>query len=154
MSANNSHSNHQLKLNQTLDTLHGVGPRMLPKLKKLGLVTIEDALYHLPIRYEDRRQLKTINQLRDNQQEVFVGSVLASGETVTTRSRRRIYEVIVGDSSGKIALKWFRYRKPWLQKRFPVGQKAIFIGEIKRFAAIREIHHPDSELLSSDQHNK
>ncbi len=151
MSANNSQSNHQLKLNQTLDTLHGVGPRMLPKLKKLGLVTVEDALYHLPIRYEDRRQLKTINQLRDNQQEVFVGSVLASGETVTTRSRRRIYEVIVGDNSGKISLKWFRYRKPWLQKRFPVGQKAIFIGEIKRFAAIREIHHPDSELLSSSQ---
>lgn len=139
------------ELDKKLDILHGVGPRMLPKLQKLGLNTIEDALYHLPIRYEDRRQLKTINQLTDNQQEVFVGTVLASGETVTSRSRRGIYEVIVGDSSGKISLKWFRYRKPWLQKRFPLGQKAIFIGEVKRFAAIREMHHPDSELLRDDQ---
>ena len=139
------------ELDKKLDALHGVGPRMLPKLQKLGLNTIEDALYHLPIRYEDRRQLKAINQLTDNQQEVFVGTVLVSGETVTSRSRRRIYEVIVGDSSGKISLKWFRYRKPWLQKRFPLGQKAIFIGEVKRFAAIREIHHPDSELLRDDQ---
>ena len=139
------------ELDKKLDALHGVGPRMLPKLQKLGLNTIEDALYHLPIRYEDRRQLKSINQLTDNQQEVFVGTVLASGETVTSRSRRRIYEVIVGDSSGKVSLKWFRYRKPWLQKRFPIGQQAIFIGEVKRFAAIREIHHPDSELLRDGQ---
>ncbi len=139
------------QLDKKLDILHGVGPRMLPKLQKLGLNTIEDALFHLPGRYEDRRQFKTINQLTDNQQEVFVGSVLASGENATTRSRRKIYEVIVGDASGKISLKWFRYRKPWLQKRFPLGQKAVFIGEVKRFAALREIHHPDSELLDADQ---
>ena len=145
-----THDRHH-ELNKKLDTLHGVGPRMVPKLQKLGLNTIEDALYHLPLRYEDRRQLKSINQLTDNQQEVFVGTVLASGESATTRSRRKIYEVIVGDSGGKIALKWFRYRKPWLQKRFPIGQKAIFIGEVKRFAAIREIHHPDSELLDDQQ---
>ena len=147
----NSSLNHHVNLNKKLDNLHGVGPRMLPKLQKLGLQTIEDALYHLPIRYEDRRQFKKISQLTDNQQEVFVGSVLVSGETVTSRSRRTIYEIIVGDDSGKISLKWFRYRKPWLQKRFPVGQQAIFIGEIKRFAAIREIHHPDSELISPGQ---
>jgi len=139
------------ELDKKLDVLHGVGPRMLPKLQKLGLSTIEDALYHLPTRYEDRRQLKLINQLSDNQHEVFVGTVLASGESVTSRSYRKIYEVIVGDSSGKVTLKWFRYRKPWLKKRFPLGQKAIFIGEVKRFAVIREIHHPDSELLHDDQ---
>jgi len=50
-------------LTRKLDTLKGVGPRMVPKLAKLNLHTIEDALYHLPIRYEDRRQLKSISQL-------------------------------------------------------------------------------------------
>jgi ATP-dependent DNA helicase RecG len=134
---------------QKLDVLKGVGPRIVPKLARLNLHTVEDALYHLPIRYEDRRQLKTISQLVDGHQEVFVGTVLAAGETVTSRSGRRIYEVIVGDKTGKVSLKWFRYRKNWLQKRFPVGQKAIFIGEVKRFAALREIHHPDAELISS-----
>ena len=141
--------NNRQILDHDLSALKGVGPRMLPKLQKLGLQTIEDALFHLPVRYEDRRRLKSINQLSDGQQEVFVATVLASGESQTTRSRRRIYEVIVGDNTGKISLKWFRYRKPWLQKRFPVGQQAVFIGEIKRFAAIREIHHPDSELITT-----
>ena len=137
-------------LDRPVDHLHGVGPRLVPKLQKLGLHTIEDALYHLPQRYEDRRHFKTISQLKDGQQEVFIGTVLASGEAVTTRSRRKIYEVIVGDQSGKISLKWFRYRKNWLQNRFPIGQKAVFIGEVKRFAALREVYHPDSELIETD----
>ncbi len=138
-------------LQQDISALHGVGARSLEKLQKLGIRTIEDALYHLPTRYEDRRRLKTIQNLVDGQQEIFVATVLASGEVTTSRSRRRIYEVIVGDDTGRISLKWFRYRKPWLHKRFPVGQKAIFIGEVKRFAAIREIHHPDAELIHDDQ---
>ena len=138
-------------LQQPLDVIRGVGPRMLPKLEKLGLRTVEDALYHLPIRYEDRRQLKPISQLSEQQQQIFTATVLAAGETVTSRSRKRIFEVIAGDDSGKISLKWFHYRKPWLQKRFPVGQSAIFIGEVKRFGALREIHHPDAELLKPGQ---
>jgi len=137
-------------LDQTLDILPGVGPKVLSKLKNLGLDTIEDALYHLPLRYEDRRQLKSISQLCDNQQQVFSATVLVSGESTTARQRRNIYEVIVGDETGTLSLKWFRYRKPWLQKRFPVGQKAIFIGEVKRYGSVREIHHPDAELISTD----
>ena len=132
---------------KSLGSIRGIGPRMLPKLEKLGLKTVDDALYHLPARYEDRRTLKPIARLIDGQQEVFVGTVLASGESQTSRTRRKIYEVIIGDASGKIALKWFRYRKPWLQKRFPVDQQLVVIGEVKRFGAIREIHHPDTEPL-------
>jgi ATP-dependent DNA helicase RecG len=120
---------------------------MLPKLEKLGLKTLEDALYHLPLRYEDRRTLKMISRLVDGQQEVFVGRVLAAGESLTARNRRKIFEVIVGDASGKISLKWFHYRKPWLQKRFTVDQQVVVIGEVRRFGAIREIHHPDTEPL-------
>lgn len=138
-------------LKTSLESLPGVGPRIRPKLEKLGLRTVEDALYHLPLRYEDRRQLKTISQLTDNQQQIFTATVLASGESMTTRRRKRIYEVIVGDDTGKISLKWFHYRKAWLQKRFSIGQKAIFVGEVKRFAAIREIHHPDSEIITPDE---
>ena len=137
----------QTALQQTIGSIRGVGPRMLPKLAKLGLQTVEDALYHLPLRYEDRRTLQPISSLIDDQQQVFVGTVLAAGESVTSRSRRKIFEVIVGDDSGRISLKWFRYRKSWLQKRFTVDQQIIVIGEVKRFGATREIHHPDCEPL-------
>ncbi len=138
-------------LTQPLSTLSGIGPRVQARLQKLGLETIEDALYHLPHRYEDRRQFKSIRQLTDDSLEVFKGTVLASGEIRTRRTSRRIFEVIAGDDSGTISLKWFRYRTSWLERRFSVGQTAIFIGEVKRFGATREIHHPDSELINDNE---
>lgn len=134
-------------LNQSLGSIRGVGPKMLPKLEKLGLKTVEDALYHLPLRYEDRRKLTPISKLQPGTQEVFAGRILTVGETTSGRSRKRIYEVIVEDSSGQIALKWFRYRKPWLQKLLPIGRQVVLIGEVKHFGGIREVHHPDVELL-------
>ncbi|SHJ92647.1 ATP-dependent DNA helicase RecG [Malonomonas rubra DSM 5091] len=134
-------------LEKTIGSIKGVGPKMLPKLEKLGLKTVEDALYHLPLRYEDRRQLKPISHLRPGGQEVFRGRVLSAGESITSRNRKKIYDVIVEDDSGQIALKWFRYRKPWLQKLLPIGRQVVLIGEVKHFGATREVHHPDVELL-------
>lgn len=137
-------------LETSLDQISGVGPKVFAKLRKLNLFTVEDGLYHLPLRYEDRRTFKKIKDLRDNEQQIFIATVLACGELLTAKSRSRIFEVIVGDSSGSISLKWFRYRQPWLKNRFPVGQQAVVIGEVKRFGAVREIHHPDTELISSE----
>lgn len=132
--------------------LRGVGPRIAEKLEKLGVLTVEDALYTLPHRYEDRREFRRIARLRDGCHEVFAGEILAAGEMVTQRARRRVFEVIVGDGSGQVVLKWFHYRnKDWLAKRFPLGRTGVFSGEVKRFGAQREVHHPEVELLGEEQ---
>lgn len=128
--------------------LRGVGPRLAEKLQKLGVETIEDALYTLPHRYEDRREFRRIAMLRDGRHEVFAGEILASGEVTTQRARRRMFEVIVRDGSGQVALKWFHYRKEWLARRFPVGRTGVFSGEVRRFGLQREVHHPEVELLA------
>ena len=131
--------------------LRGVGPRLAEKLEKIGILTIEDALYTLPHRYEDRREFRRIAMLRDGRHEVFAGEILAGGEVVTQRARRRIYEVVVRDGSGQVTLKWFHYRKEWLAKRFPLGRTGVFSGEVKRFGTLREVHHPEVELLAEGQ---
>lgn len=131
--------------------LRGVGPRLAEKLAKLGIRTIEDALYTLPYRYEDRRQFRTISTLRENTSEVFYGAVLACGEVTTTRAGRRLFEVVVGDDSGQISLKWFHYRKHWMTSSFTPGRKAVFIGEMKRYGTQREVHHPHVEFLAAHQ---
>lgn len=137
-------------LSTPLEQIWGVGPRLAEKLQKTGLATVEDALYTLPFRYEDRRALRRIAQLRDGQGEVFFGEILAAGEGVTTRSRKKIFEVIVGDGSGQISLKWFHYRKEWMVKRFALGRQGVFIGEVKRFGQVREIHHPEVEFIEGE----
>ncbi|MDF1579227.1 MAG: ATP-dependent DNA helicase RecG [Desulfuromonadales bacterium] len=141
---------HEL-LSAPLDRIRGVGPRVLDKFATLGLKTVGDALYHLPLRYEDRRQVRKIAQLRDGRQEIFSGEIISSAETLTSKSRRRIYEVVVSDTSGYISLKWFHYRKAWFEKQYAVGRRAVFIGDVKRFGALREVHHPDVEFLTHDQ---
>lgn len=128
-----------------LQQLRGVGPALQQKFARLGLKTVEDALYHLPQRYEDRREIRKIAQLREGCRQVFLAKVLAMGEVRTSRSQRRIYEVVVGDGTGQAVLKWFHYRKDWLQRQFQLGGELLITGEVKRFAGIREIHHPEIE---------
>jgi len=140
----------QDSLDSPLTVLSGAGPAVQARLARLDLKTVEDLLFCLPARYEDRRVVRRIAELREGRQEVFQGEVLAAGEAVTPRSRRRIYEVIVSDGSAQIALKWFHYRTPWMKQRFAVGRKAFFIAEIKRFGSLREAHHPDVEFINSN----
>jgi len=134
-------------LSTPLDQIRGVGPRIAQQLARLGIYTTEDALYTLPFRYEDRRHLRRIAELRPGQREVFWGEVLAAGEAQTMRSRKKLYEVVVGDGSGQAVLKWFRYRRDWMKQRFAPGGRLLVIGEVKRFAGLREVHHPDVEAL-------
>jgi ATP-dependent DNA helicase RecG len=138
-------------LSTPLDRVRGVGPHLLQKLAKLGLSTVEDALYTLPFRYEDRREIRKIAHLREGAQEVFSGEIRAAGETVTAKARKRIFEVLVSDGTGQVALKWFHFRHDWMKKRFAVGRKAVFIGEVKRFGSLKEVHHPEAEFLQGGQ---
>ncbi len=138
-------------LQTPLSAIKGVGPRVAEKLARMGLHTVEDALYTLPIRYEDRRQLKRIAQLQDGRREVFSGELLAAGPAQTRKTRRRIYEAVVSDGSGQILLKWFHYKASWMTSRFKPGRRVVVTGDIKRFGALREVHHPDVEFLADGE---
>ncbi|GAB4169947.1 MAG: ATP-dependent DNA helicase RecG [Geothermobacteraceae bacterium] len=133
-------------LHQPVSVLNGVGPRLADKLARMQIRTIEDLLYTLPHRYEDRREMRRIAHLRDNQHEIFYGEILASAE-VRTRSGRRMWEAVVSDGSGQLTLKWFHYRTSWQQKTWRVGRRGVFRGEVKRFGGRREVLHPEADFL-------
>lgn len=132
-------------------SLKGVGPQIADKLGRMGIQTVLDLLYTLPNRYEDRRNFTRVSSLIENRHEVFFGEILASAEVLTRRSRRGIYEVVVSDGTGRISLKWFHYRKRWMEKKFIAGRHAVFSGEVKRFGLTREVHHPEVEMLAEGQ---
>lgn len=134
-----------------LDSIRGVGPRIAEKLARLGIRTVEQALYTLPFRYEDRRQFTRIADLMPDTRAIIFGEVLASTEKTTSRSRRKLFEVVVGDGSGSLNLKWFHYRKTWIEKQYPVGRRCVVYGEVKQFGNIREMHHADVEFLAAGQ---
>jgi len=136
------------KLSTPLKDIKGIGPKLAEVFKKKGLETVEDILYFLPIRYEDRRQIKKIAQLRLGTREVASGEIMALGEVFY--GRRKVFEMTIGDGSGYLRLKWFHYRLPLMKKRYAVGRRLVVYGEINTFGGYKEIIHPDVEILEQE----
>ncbi len=128
----------------------GVGPKRAKLFEKKGILTVEDGLYFLPRSYEDRRHLKKISELRAGGKETGFGEILLSGTAFYQNKKKKVFEVVVGDGSGTITLKWFRGNERYLKERFKKGQKMIFSGEVRWFNYQKEIHHPDVEIVEGD----
>ncbi len=128
--------------------IKGVGPKLNELLSKRGVTTVEDALYLLPHRYEDRRQLQSLSGLRPGMTEVFTGKVLTA-DLVSTKAGRRNFEVLVGDETGSVTLKWFNSNPTFMKRVWKVGRIGLFIGEVSQYGYQREVHHPDVEWLEN-----
>src|SRR5512133_3924261 len=138
---------HALILGRSLESIRGVGPALLQRLHRLGLQTVDDLLFALPSRYEDRRDLRRISQLQVGAQEIFRATIVSCVETQTGKGRR-LYEVLVGDGSGQqVALRWFHYRLAAMRQQYYVGRNLYAIGEVKRCGHLREIHHPEIAFI-------
>ncbi len=137
-------------LQTPIQYVKGVGPKLARIFEKKGIHTVEDALYFLPRCYEDRRDLKKISELKAGRKETGFGEIIISGFVFYQNRRKRIFEVVVGDGSGVITLKWFQGNERYLRERFKKGQKLIFSGEVRWFNFQKEIHHPDVELVDEN----
>jgi len=140
-------SNAAAQLLAPLVSLKGVGEHLSAKLARLDLYTIEDLLYQLPVRYEDRRHLLSIAQLRPGESAPFRAQILSAAEVKTGgRRSRTVFEVLVGDDSGQIVLKWFHYRRAWMERSYRPGREILAFGEVRMFGTQREILHPEVEF--------
>lgn len=135
-------------LSTGIQFIKGVGPKIAEAFERLGVKTVEDALFLLPNRYEDRRQLREIGSLRPGQTEVFE-AVVISATVSSTRGGRKQYEVVAGDATGTVSLKWFNFNAVWMKKIWQPGKRGIFIGEVSQYGFHREIHHPEVEWIAA-----
>src|SRR5512139_1688249 len=87
-------------------TLKGVGPKLKDKLERLGWHTVQDALFHLPFRYQDRTRVVPIGSLRPGQEALVGGSVELAD--VVFRGRRNLL-VRVSDGTGHLTLRFFHF---------------------------------------------
>lgn len=129
--------------------IKGVGPKLAELLAKRDIRTVEDALFCLPHRYEDRRELVPIRQLRPGTTQVFQGTVI-SANAATTKGGRKVFEALVQDDSASILIKWFHANPVWMQRTWKPGRRGVFTGEISSFGWKPEVHHPDVEWLEEE----
>ena len=132
-----------------LSVLKGIGPVRAGQLAARGLATVEDLLYHLPFRYEDRRGAAAVRDAVAGEGGAFVGR-LTSLKAGRLRGRRRILTGTLTDDTGSLELVWFNPPR-YLTDTLRVGQRLSVYGRVTGERGGRlSLPHPEFEVLEGD----
>ncbi|MFD1260936.1 ATP-dependent DNA helicase RecG [Entomomonas asaccharolytica] len=127
--------------------LKGVGSALAEKLAKLSIITIQDLLFHLPIRYQDRTRITPIGCLFAGQDAVIEGTVVSSAVLM---GRRRSLLVKLRDSSGSIGLRFYYFNQSQ-KNSFQNGARVRCFGDVRAGASGLEIYHPEYRIIAVDK---
>ena len=123
--------------------LRGIGPQLSQKLSKLGLNSLQDLLFHLPLRYIDRTKITPIGSLQPQTDVVLEGEVRAS-EVVFGRRRSLVCKL--QDGTGTTVLRFFHFSRAQ-QERLKPGAKLRCFGEVRPGKFGLELYHPEYQHL-------
>jgi ATP-dependent DNA helicase RecG len=135
-------------LSTPLQFLKGVGPRKAADLTRAGLVTVEDLLYRLPFRYEDRSRMQPIATLRPGAKAAVIGDIKSAHLAVTRRRGFKIFHAIVGDDSGAIRCTWMN--QAFLADILKAHLQVVIFGDVKLDSTGLHFLNPEYELVSDD----
>lgn len=130
-----------------LNSLSGVGAKVAEKLEKIGLSSVQDLLFHLPLRYEDRTRVYPIVKLHPGLWAAVQGKVMAVD---TLFGRRKMLTVKISDGNGSLTLRFFNFTAG-MKNNFAEGKLVHAYGEIKRGNGGLEIIHPDYKFFAPAQ---
>ena len=126
-----------------LTALSGVGAAVSAKLSRISINNLQDLLFHLPIRYEDRTRITPIADLRPEQYATIEGIV----QTCEVQfGRRPILTVSLSDGTSKVTLRFFNFNAG-MKNSFQNGVRVKAFGEVKRGRFMAEIHHPEYQII-------
>ncbi|MFZ7109159.1 ATP-dependent DNA helicase RecG [Avibacterium avium] len=129
-----------------LTTLSGVGVAVSAKLSRIGINNLQDLLFHLPSRYEDRTRITPIIDLRPEQYATISATVQLCEVQF---GRRPILTVVVSDGTSKLTLRFFNFNAA-MRNSFQVGARVKAFGEVKRGRFMAEVHHPEYQIIRDD----
>ena len=133
-------------LSTPLQFLKGVGPRKAADLKRAGLVTVEDILYRLPFRYEDRSRMQPIATLRPGTKAAVLGEIRSANLTLTRRRGFKIFHAIVADQSGSIRCTWMN--QAFLADILKPHLRVVVFGDVKLDSTGLHFMNPEYELVT------
>ena len=139
-----------LDISGPVQFVRGVGPERAASLAKAGVSAVEDLLYYLPFRYEDRRSFAAIRDLHAGMKVSVSGTIVVAG---LRRARRlSVYEAQIEDATGRLRAVWFN--QPFLRTTLERGKKVVIYGAVERdrYAGGRlTMSSPQYELLDDGE---
>ncbi len=138
-----------LELHTPIQYVKGIGPRVSAVLNEKGIYTVEDLLYYLPFRYEDRANPKSLSELKPGEMASIIAEVRAF-HLYRTKNGIPIFELVVGQGMKTIVCTWFH--GAYLKDRFKAGQMLALYGKVEegwgRYAKARlQLMQPQVEVL-------
>ncbi len=134
-------------LQQPVTSLKGIGGKVAEKLAKLNISTLQDVLFHLPLRYQDRTRVFPIGSLKEGMECVIEAQV---DHSEVKFGRRRMLLVHVSDSSGSLILRFFHFNARQ-QAGFRVGQRIRCFAAIRKGHSLPEMIHPEYKMLATNE---
>ena len=136
----------QVSEQRPVASLRGVGPALAEKLAKLGVTQVQDLLFVLPARYEDRTRISAIGSVRPGSRAVVEGEIQL---TEVAYRRRRQLLCRITDGTGSLTLRFF-YFSGAQQAALTRGTRLRCFGEIRRGPLGLEIVHPEYRRISAE----
>ncbi|EGY34758.1 ATP-dependent DNA helicase RecG [Aggregatibacter actinomycetemcomitans serotype e str. SC1083] len=130
-----------------LTAISGVGAAVAEKLGKLGIFNLQDLLFHLPLRYEDRTRITPIADLQAEHYATIEGIVQSSEVQF---GRRPMLMVYLSDGTSKLALRFFNFNAGMKNSLQP-GARVKAFGEVRRGRFMAEIHHPEYQIIHDNK---
>ena len=132
--------------NLAIAHLKGVGAKTAEQLSRLGIESVQDVLFHLPLRYEDRTRVCPIADAWPATTVSVQGEVISSDITF---GKRRSWVVVMRDGSGSMTLRFFHFSAAQKNSVVPGVQIRCF-GEVKRGMRGVEMLHPEYRIIKTD----
>jgi ATP-dependent DNA helicase RecG len=128
--------------------VRGVGPKVAELLATKGILSAEDLLYHLPFRYEDRQNPRSLDELKHGEMASVIAEV--RGSTLIRTRKAPIFEMTVGQ--GRLSLKCIWFNGTYLSGKFLAGQTVAVYGKVEpsRSSSNLKMIQPQFEVLPDD----
>ncbi len=129
----------------SVDTLKGVGPKVAEKLAHLSIYNLEDLLFHLPLRYQDKSRINPIASLNQGQMAQVFGVI---EEANITFGKRRSLVCKISDGSGLLEIRLF-YFSMAQKTQFVIGDYIQCYGQVSHTGRSFGMIHPEIIFLKN-----
>ncbi len=130
-----------------VSVLRGVGAKLTEQLAKRDLHTVQDLLFHLPLRYQDRTRVTPMADVQLGEFVVVEGEILS---TETKRGRKMSLYCTIQEKGWRLGLRFFHFSGAQ-RDNLKVGRRIRCFGEVRRGASRFEMIHPEYRFVDADK---